>query len=169
VIDHFVKEVYYLSQELAKAKQGNLGQVLLRAARLYNEHAVALFQKFEPRFTLAHTTLMPHLDLEGTRPSELARRMGTSKQAVGQLVNDLEKLGVLERVPDPSDGRARLVVFTEEGMRLMVQGLGVLKQVEEEVTQSLGCEAVEELKQSLEAVVNFFEKPTGPTSADARP
>lgn len=146
-----------MSKELEKAKLGNLGQILLRAARLYNEHAVATFQRFEPRFTLAHTTIMPHLDLEGTRPSELARRMGTSKQAVGQLVNDLEKLGVMERVPDPSDGRARLVMFTDHGLRLMVQGLGVLKQVEGEVTDSLGAEMVEQLKQSLEAVVEHFE------------
>ena len=59
----------------------------------------------------AHTALFPHIDLSGTRQTALARRMGVSKQAVGQLVSELEQMGALERVPDPSDGRARLVRF----------------------------------------------------------
>ncbi len=143
--------------DLDRAKAGNLGQILLRAARLYNENGVALFQKMEPRFTMAHTTLMPHLDLTGTRPSELARRMGTSKQAVGQLVADLERLGVLSKIPDPKDGRARLVVFTPEGQDLLVRGLSVLKEVELGVTQAVGADKIERLKRDLECIIDYFE------------
>lgn len=146
-----------MSEQLKKAKEGNLGQLLLRAARLYNERGVSKFQVFEPRFTLAHTRLMPHLDLEGTRPSELARRMGTSKQAVGQLVNDLEDMGVLTRKPDPIDGRARLVIFTEEGKELLVRGLGVLKDVEREATARVGEDSVRELKLHLENLLEYLE------------
>lgn len=146
-----------MSEELARAKRGNLGQLLLRVARLYNERAVGQFQAIEPRFTVAHTTVMPHLDLEGTRPSELARRMGTSKQAVGQLVKDLEAMGVVEKVQDPSDGRACLVMFTERGMDSLVQGLGVLKAVETEVTEAVGAESIERLKSELQVLLSHLE------------
>lgn len=155
-----------MSDELAQAKVGNLGQLLLRVARLYNERAVSKFQTIEPRFTIAHTTVMPHLDLEGTRPSELARRMGTSKQAAGQLVKELEKMGVVTRVPDPTDGRARLVVFTQQGMESLVQGLGVLKAVETEVAQAVGEASIARLKSELEVMLAHLEQLT-PQTPDA--
>ena len=144
--------------DLEQAKKGNLGQLLLRAARLYNEQGVLRVQEFAPNFTKAHTALFPHLDLEGgTRPSELARRMGTTKQAAGQLVNDLVKMGALARVADPDDGRACRVIFTEMGREFMVRGLGVLKTVESEVEDSLSPDSVSELKKHLEALIEVLE------------
>lgn len=145
-------------EELAAAKQGNLGQLLLRAARLYNETAVQRCREtMEPRFRISHTALFPHLDLEGTRPSVLAQRMGTSKQAVGQIVAELEDMGMVERRPDPDDGRARLVVFTEQGRASLVEGLGVLKSVEMEVAEAVGHDSVDRLKTELEVLLAYFE------------
>ena len=143
--------------ELERAKTGNLGQLLLRAARLYNEASVGRVQAFEPRFTVAHTSLFPHLDLEGTRPSDLASRLGISKQAVGQLVQELVEMGTLEKVPDPADGRAKLVVFTDEGREAMLRGLGVLKGVEHDVARHLGDQQVELLKGQLEGLILWLE------------
>lgn len=146
-------------KSLENAKRGNLGQILLRTARLYNELAVTkVQQEIEPRFTVAHTTLFPHLDLEGTRPSLLARRLGTSKQAVGQLVKELEKMDMVTRIPDPEDGRARLVVFTDRGKASMIEGLGVLKQVEREAAEALTEPVVEQLKANLETLLDYLEQ-----------
>ena len=67
---------------------------LFKAARLINEDAIARVRERtgEP-VRVAHTALLPHVDLEGTRLTELARRMGVTKQAVGQLVDELEQMG----------------------------------------------------------------------------
>ena len=63
--------------------------------------------------TAAHGRLMAELEPAGTRPSQLAARLGVTKAAVGQLVDKLEKKGLVVRAPDPEDGRAVIVRPTE--------------------------------------------------------
>ena len=59
--------------------------------------------------------LVPFLDRNGIRPSELARHADITKQAVGQTVKGCEALGFVEFAADPADGRAQLVRLTSEG------------------------------------------------------
>ena len=75
-----------------------------------------------------------------------------SKQAVGQLVNELESYGVVERVPDPSDGRARLIRFSEEGRKALLDGLKVLGVLEEEFTVIIGKRRMKALHDGLSAL-----------------
>jgi DNA-binding MarR family transcriptional regulator len=106
-------------------------QLLFRAARLVNEEALRRAQSKSGKVVrAAHTMLFPHIDWCGTRQVELARRLGISKQAVGQLVDELEEMGMLERVADPEDGRAKLVRFTEAGKQGILHGLSVLRELE---------------------------------------
>ena len=53
-----------------------------------------------------------HVRAEGSRITELAERARISKASVVQTVDELERLGYAERTPDPTDGRAKLVVAT---------------------------------------------------------
>ena len=55
------------------------------------------------------------IELEGSRLTQLAERAGMTKQAVGEMVADLEQLGYLERVPDPGDGRAKIIRLSARG------------------------------------------------------
>ncbi|GAA0210794.1 hypothetical protein GCM10009527_003470 [Actinomadura nitritigenes] len=59
-----------------------------------------------------HGVVLAYLDPEGSRATELARRSGQHKQVVGNVLDELEDLGCVERRPDPSDRRAKLVVPT---------------------------------------------------------
>src|SRR4051812_480424 len=103
-------------EALDAAKRANLGQLLFKAARLFNEAAVArVAAETGVPLRVAHTQLLPHLGTQGVRATEIARRIGISKQAVGALLADLEAWGVAERVPDPADGRASLVRLTAAG------------------------------------------------------
>lgn len=55
------------------------------------------------------------MDCDGTRPTTLARRAGITPQAMSELVGYLEKRDYVRRVPDPTDGRGRVVVYAERG------------------------------------------------------
>ena len=55
--------------------------------------------------------------IAGSRVTELAQLAQVTKPTVVYLVNDLERLGYVERIPDPADGRAKLVCLTERGVR----------------------------------------------------
>lgn len=63
--------------------------------------------------------VIPNLPLDGLRVSELAARLRVTLQRTGQLVSELEEVGYLERVPDPTDGRAKRVVFSARGRTLI--------------------------------------------------
>ncbi|WP_434044578.1 MULTISPECIES: MarR family winged helix-turn-helix transcriptional regulator [Sorangium] len=143
--------------ELERRKRASLGQLLLRSARLLDERAVARVARGGSRVRRAHTALMPYIDLEGTRLTDLAERARVTKQAVGQLVEELEAMGVVERTPDPDDGRAKRVRFTPYGLKALLHGLGVLQELEEELTLSLGQKQMASLKKGLTALLAALE------------
>jgi DNA-binding MarR family transcriptional regulator len=62
--------------------------------------------------TVAQGRLLMGIDEDGTRVSVLADRAQVAKQTATALVDKLERAGYVERVPDPTDGRARLVRLT---------------------------------------------------------
>ncbi len=144
-------------ESLQDAKKGNLGQVLFRCSRLLNEQGVARAQALSPGFRIAHTSLLPHIDLGGTRMVELAKRLGVSKQAVGQLVRELEKMGMLERHPDPSDGRAWLVCFSEKGRQGLLTGLDLLHRMQLEMEEALGAPRMARLLEDLHCLQTYLE------------
>lgn len=138
------------ARELTARKRASTGQLLIRCGRLLNERGLARSaEKFGIPVRAAHMSLFPHLDLAGTRQTELARRMGISKQAVNQLVTELVGFGVIERVADPSDGRAQLVRFTPKGKRSLFDGLAVLEDIEGELREQLGDARMDALHDAL--------------------
>jgi DNA-binding MarR family transcriptional regulator len=139
---------------LEAAKLQSTGQLLMKCARLFNEHAIARVRDASGKpFRAAHTTLFPHIDLQGIRLTALASRVGISKQAVAQLVDELQEMRVLERVPDPSDGRAKLIQFSREGRMGMFEGLGVLGELQAELAGEIGVETMAQLHAALAAML----------------
>ena len=98
---------------------------------------------------IAHARLMADLGL-GARPTELARRLGVTKAAVGQLVNVLETQGLVERAGDPSDRRAKIVRPTPRAERLFQIGREELNRIEAEWRNVLGATRLKQLAVSLE-------------------
>lgn len=129
-------------------------QLLFKAARLLNERAIARVRSRTNRpVRIAHTTLLPHVDLEGTRLTVLASRLGVTKQAAGQLVDELVEMGMLERAPDPADARAKLVRFSEQGRAALFDGLAVLDELEADVAKAIGAAKMRTLHDALAAIV----------------
>jgi DNA-binding MarR family transcriptional regulator len=135
-------------------------QLLFKASRLANERALARAAAGAPGppVRAAHTALFPHLDFEGIRLTELAAKVGVTKQAVGQLVDDLAKQGVVERVPDPEDKRAKRIRFSRRGYAALMHGLGVLRDVEAELAAAVGVRRMHDLHETLAQVIATLER-----------
>jgi DNA-binding MarR family transcriptional regulator len=135
--------------------------MLLRCARLVSERAIddVRSRTGEQRLRNSHTTLLLNMELEGVRLTELARRLGVSKQTTAELVNDLVDMKVLERVADPADGRAKLIRFRRRrsGRLALFDVLDVLGGVEERLAGALDPADFKALRRGLEALTNVLE------------
>ena len=146
-------------EALERAKRESTLQLLFKAARLLNDEALARVRaRTGADVRAAHTALFPHIDWEGTRITDIAARAGITKQGVGQLVDDLERAGLLERVPDPADGRAKLVRFTATGRRALLDGIAVLREVEADHAAALGADRMHALRETLADLVAQAER-----------
>ncbi|MCA9614084.1 MAG: winged helix DNA-binding protein [Sandaracinus sp.] len=139
---------------LEDAKRASVAQLLFRCARRVDELAVATLElpPGAPRPRRAHTALFPHLDFEGRRLTDLASAVGVTKQAVGPLLDELEEMGVVERIPDPVDGRAKLVRFSAKGREALLHGLTHLKEVEARLAEGIGAKKMRALHDALLAL-----------------
>ncbi len=94
-------------------------------------------------------TLLPHLDEHGTTVTVAARHAGISKQAVGKLVSELERLGYVARRPHPDDMRATLVVFTDRGKGLLRDIVKTINGIESTYAEAIGTSGFDELRSLL--------------------
>src|SRR5260221_1414658 len=103
-------------EQIATLRQDYIGRLLARANRAVSDVAYRkLHERGHDGLSMAHTTLLANLDIEGTPIKVLADRAGVTKQAMGQLVVDLEKKGYIQRETDAKDRRATLIKFTDGG------------------------------------------------------
>ncbi len=99
--------------------------------------------------TVAQGRVAARIGEHGTRLTELAEQAQVTKQTAGFLVDQLERAGYVRRVPDPTDGRARLVCFTERGLAVVAVARRVEAEVEAEWTAHLGEESTRALREAL--------------------
>lgn len=78
--------------------------------------------------------IFENLDPDGTRLTVLASRAGLTHQSVGEVVGELERRGYVERIPDPTDRRARLVILTDAGRALVRAAIAHIGDIEAEWT-----------------------------------
>jgi DNA-binding MarR family transcriptional regulator len=93
--------------------------------------------------------VMPHIPASGIRLTELATRANMTKQAMAELVAEIERRGYLQRTTDPADRRARIIEFTDQGWATVNLALSALGELEAEIASRLGEPAVEQLRSTL--------------------
>ena len=99
-----------------------------------------------------HNHVLRHLDLEGTRASVIAERAGLTRQAITQIVDELEAAGVVAREPDPQDGRAKRVVYTALGREGFAEGRARIAAIEDRWREQVGDERWSALRDALIAL-----------------
>jgi len=87
-----------------------------------------------------HGFVLQALGPHGVSSSELARRLGVTKQGAAKHVHMLERLGYVEVTPDPTDARSRLIRPTPRGVDLIVASARVLDTLRARWRQRLGSD-----------------------------
>jgi DNA-binding MarR family transcriptional regulator len=115
-------------------------------SRLFAALAAAGFDDLTP----AQCRIAARVGPRGTRLTDLAEQALVTKQTAGHLVDQLERAGYVQRVPDPTDGRARLVQIAERGQEVVALARKVEEEVEAEWAAHLGEKATAQLRAALE-------------------
>ncbi|MDI5973480.1 MarR family winged helix-turn-helix transcriptional regulator [Streptomyces sp. SL13] len=128
-------------------------------------------------WTLAQCRVFQRVAPDGLRLTDLCDRAQMTKQNAGALVDQLECLGYLCRVPDPRDGRARLIVIEERGRRAVEVAAVTLEEILAEWETYLGTRNFTLLHQILEQLREITDPctrwipgaPSGPYPIPVRP
>lgn len=129
-----------------------IGQLLLQGFRWFDASLLkSLKARGWPEQTRPQSMLFANLDIEsGTRSSELARRIGVSRQAVHQTVRELEALNLVQLAPDPSNQSAKLVQLTDRGLKIVGDAIRVFTAIEKQLGDRIGEDNIVLLRQVLE-------------------
>jgi DNA-binding MarR family transcriptional regulator len=126
--------------------------------RIYEEIRTTGF----PEVTRAQFELIRWPGIDGLRPSEVAQLAGLSKQAVNDLLGELERGGYVERHSHPRDGRARVVRLTERGTELQRTAHEISRSLEDAWAARVGSERFAALRATLEDMVRIGLAPGRP-------
>ncbi|MGW6935407.1 MarR family winged helix-turn-helix transcriptional regulator [Lentzea sp. NPDC054927] len=128
----------------------NIGLLLFIPNRYVENRMLAAVVNAGFEVTQAQARVLMRVGPDGTRLTELAEAAQVTKQTAGFLVDQLEQAGYLERVPDPSDGRARLVRVTEKAMAAVPIANEEMARMEAEWEQHIGKRRMTQLREALE-------------------
>ncbi len=127
----------------------NLGVLLFLPYRHMEQRILEAVTAAGYAITLPQARLFQRVDPGGSRLTRLAEAAQVSKQAAKFLVDQLESADYVERVPDPSDGRARLIRATRRGEDVIAVAGTVQRDIEQEWRDHLGEPATDELERIL--------------------
>jgi DNA-binding MarR family transcriptional regulator len=135
-----------------------LGSLLRRPyerlqAKVYAGLAVRGFPDIRP----AHSSFFRYVSPLGSRVSVLAEQAQITKQSMAYLTEDLEKRGYVEILPDPSDGRAKLVRLTDKGFAVWETLVELSQGLEAECARLIGTQKIAELRAILAELAQALE------------
>ena len=102
-----------------------------------------------PEIREGHGCVFGFIDIaNGSRLTDLAADAGLTKQAVGEAVTELERLGYVSRVRDPQDGRAKIIKLTDRGMDAVIKGRRIFAEIEKEWAEQIGPELMASFREA---------------------
>jgi DNA-binding MarR family transcriptional regulator len=141
----------------ATVTTANVGFLLAKASQRFNEVLVerlAASGAGEVRASYG-SVLVPLFERDGLRLGELAAAARLSKQAITGLVKRCEADGLVERAPDPADGRAFNVRLTARGRAVGEIAAQVLDEIDDQLARSLGGRDRDALVRALRGVMEL--------------
>ena len=131
-----------------------VGQLLVRLLRQFRSELLA--PGAEAGFDdlrEAHLQIFGNVGIDGIRLTELAARAQLSLAGTSELVDDLQGLGYLERRPDPTDGRAKLIYPTRRGRRALDAAGDRVAEIEQRWADIVGRPTFDAAMETLQALL----------------
>jgi DNA-binding MarR family transcriptional regulator len=136
----------------------HVGQLLVQLTRLFQTE---LFERLKAAgledARVSHTHVTAYIKADGSRLTDLAAQARMTLPAMSELVDDLQRLGVVERRPDPSDGRAKLICLTEAGWDAMRTGRQAIAEMELAYAELVGRARFEQATETLDELLRALD------------
>ena len=140
---------------MSTSQRLHIGQLLVQLTRLFQTE---LFERLVAAgladARVPHTHVTAYIKAEGSRLSELAAQARMTLPAMSELVDDLQRLGIVERRPDPRDKRAKLICLTDAGWEAMRTARRVIAELEADYAHRVGPDRFEAAAQTLDALLH---------------
>lgn len=127
----------------------DVATLMFIAYRAMDERVIAAMREAGFDVTVAQARIAQRIAADGSRLTDLAEQAQVTKQTASLLVAALEREGLVERIADPADGRARLIRFTQKGQAASQRARDVVMGVEQEWNAHLGPELAACLREAL--------------------
>jgi DNA-binding MarR family transcriptional regulator len=127
----------------------DLATLMFIVYRAMDDEVIRAMRESGYQVTVAQARIAQRIASGGSRLTDLAEQAQVTKQTASLLVAALENEGLVERVPDPADGRARLIRFTPKGQAAADRAREVVMRVEQNWNEHLGPELATALRQAL--------------------
>lgn len=125
---------------------------LMSALYWFDEALQSHFQaQGRARVSRAQSLLLANIAAGEHRATRLARNLGVSRQAISQMLSDMEAAGLVSVGPDPADRRARIVSFHPAAEELREVARQVLADLEAELGRRIGADVLDQLRAALQA------------------
>ncbi len=135
-----------------------IGQLLVHHLRVFRGQLLAagepLARDAGVRLRLSHLHVFGNIKADGTRLTDLAAWAGMTRPSMAELVDELETDGLVERRPDPSDGRAKLVALTPAGWDAIRTGRAIIARIEADYALRIGAERFETMCWALQDLLD---------------
>ena len=136
------------------AEKADLGQLLgLVATQWRRQLRDGVAAQGFPFFAEARAEVLAHVPPEGLAQAALSARMGMSKQAVQQFLDQLVADGVVTRETDPGDKRLKTVRLTELGLRAREEAERTRRALDADIRLAVGDKGYKRLRRALRKLV----------------
>jgi PAS domain S-box-containing protein len=140
------------SADLEKQRKQSVARQIFLSSRALKKLLLEKTRFDGFQLNMAHASILPAIELTGSRLTDIARRAGMSKQALSPYIHELESAGMLTRVEDPQDKRANLLLFTAKGKSLLQKMHESLAEAEQAALAALGTQGYGAIRDGLEHI-----------------
>ena len=134
---------------IQRIREAHLGRLLLQSARQHHRAVVRHMNTLGFRIRAVHAAVIRHVHINGSRVTDVAEQAGMTKQAVGQILIELEKAGYVRRTIAPKDRRVKMVVFTDKGRRFATAVGTAVKRADQSFARRIGPRRLGQLYAAL--------------------
>ena len=151
-----------MTQEPSRYDALMIGALLSLPMQVISRQVAAALAEHFPDYRPTYEPVFQWCKPEGSRLTELAERVGVTKQSMGEIIDALEQRGYVERVPDPTDGRAILIRRTELGWEINRVARQLVVEIQQEWMRAVGEEQFGQLLHLLRRLALALDEPIGP-------